>query len=218
MTTRTHSTNGAAPRNGQFFDVAAEEVAGKYRQFMEDDADAGDDDVDFIDDSGEDAIPTPCTSITAAYFAVDPRPPLIAYICKPRDTRQFFLASRDVQRRDVHRYSVFLARTRQGKLHLLLVRRPTLSGNDFPAWTAVRRLARRAQKAGGWWGMAWEEQVNGRFKLRGGPCPNVTDAVTFPETSLEELVMLAFEDRTIEDANDPRLPELPDLSDAPELA
>ena len=118
-----------------------------------------------------------------------------------------YLASSDVQRKDIHRYSAFLAKLRSGKLRLLCVRRPSLSGSDWPAWAAIRRLARVAQRHGGWWVMDWREMPSGRFKLYGGPAPaTVKDPPSFPDASLEDLILFGFGERIVESADDPRFP------------
>jgi hypothetical protein len=215
MTRPTGSPNGPRPSDPFVDSTIADEVVNRYEQFIDEGAEPVVDDLE--DESGEDTIPIACTSITE-HFAVDPRPPLVAFICKPRGSRQLWLVSKEVDRPDVHRFNIFNAIGRSGKRYLLCVRRPAADGNDFPAWKAMRRLAIRAQHGTTWFGMRWEPRLDGSFKLRGGPCPEVeAPRPTFPDTPREELLMQGFEDRLIEDARDPRLPVIPDLSDAPEL-
>jgi len=193
---------------------SVEDVADRFAQFRD-----VDDELELDDEPerGEDeSIATVCTSIPNAYFRVDPRDPMPIRAFKS-SSRSLYLVTAEVrvQRPDIHRYGAYLAKTRAGKLLVLCVRRPSISGQDFPAWRNMRHIASLARTE--WWGMRWEEQPSGGFKLKAKPYPNITDAVTFPPGPLEEHVIAAFGDRLITSAQDARLPDIPDLTDAPEF-
>lgn len=68
-----------------------------------------------------------------------------------------------------------------------------------------------------WHCMRWEEQPNGSLKLKTKAFPGKVDSITFPDTPFAELVFEAFGERIIEDAQDPRLTAIPDMTDAVEL-
>lgn len=197
----------------------AQEVEDRFKQYLDTDNDDVTVDLDSEEESSEEeGAPQVCISIPNAYFRVDPREPMRVRCYRPQDSRNLFLVAGSVKltRPDIYRFAAYLAKTRDGHLKVWCVRRPTVSGSDFPTWQSYRRIAQLARTA--WWGMRWEEQPNGKYKLKAKPYPNITDTVTFPETPIEELVVLAFEGRTIESADDARLSDIPDLSDAKEFS
>jgi hypothetical protein len=213
METTPYEFAGPIAPNGTA--ALTQEVEDRFRKYRDDEDDSNLVLDEEAEQSFDDTIATVSLSVSDTYFRVDPREPMPIRAYRPAGSRTLYLvANPSLKRPDIYRYSAYLAKTREGKLRVWCIRRPTISGADF--WQPQRRIANLARTA--WWGMRWEEQPTGRYTLKAKPYPNVTDPVVFPEGPLEETVVTAFGDKVIETAEDPRLADIPDLSDAPEFS